>query len=331
MKHIGVVSHLRLPDLPAELKRYAFFFDEVQIVGMSLEEARKKYHFLDPQAAAEIEFLYGARFLAEGKLELHSASSLKSDLAREYLVTAAKTGIAAQYLEKTYEIDKMMQDVLQLIREGKEQGQDTGPLVTLYNKFAEFSAIAMVEGLKAFPLSARQVALNLSLYENQKAVCIGELEYRSAGEDAGAVSQDTIYEIAVDGLPIPELTSWQEILEFKDQTEIQQRLLAFHVWVSDISKVGLTKVDMTDKIGHLKNEYIEALKVAKKSHYPGFFRCLLVGTAALVENCAKFRGKDLAEGAFKISETTGRLLEAERNAPGRELSYLIEVSKSIRT
>ena len=41
MKHIGVVSHLRLPDLPTELKRYALFFDEVQIVGMDLEEVKK--------------------------------------------------------------------------------------------------------------------------------------------------------------------------------------------------------------------------------------------------------------------------------------------------
>jgi len=81
---------------------------------------------------------------------------------------------------------------------------------------------------------------------------------------------------------------------------------------------------MTEKIEYLKQEYIGALNVAKIRHYPGVLKCLVVGTASLVENLAKFRLRDLAEGVFKIAESKGHLLEAERNAPGRELSYLVE-------
>jgi hypothetical protein len=297
---------------------------------MSVEEVRKKYRFLDEQAAAEIEFLYDAGFLAEGRFDLHSASGLRIELAQEYLVNAAKIGIASQYLEKANDIMKHMQLLLQMMGEWEEQGQDTTPLKVLYNKFAEFSAIAMVEGLKSFPHSARLVAMNLSLFDSQKAVCIGELEYRSAGDNAGAVTQDSIYEIAVNGLPIPELTSWQEILAFKKEKENQQRLRAFHVWVSDMSKSDQTRAEMTEKIEYLKQEYLDALNVAKIRHYPGVLKCLLVRTASLVENLAKFRLKDLAEGVFKIAEAKGHLLEAERNAPGRELSYLVEASRSIR-
>jgi len=217
-----------------------------------------------------------------------------------------------------------------MIDEGQKQGEDITLLKTLYDKLAELSAIAMVEGLKSFPYYARLVAMNLSLFENQKAVCIGDLDYGLAVDDAGAATQDSIYEIAVNGLPIPELSSWQDILAFKSENANQRRLLAFHVWVSDMSKTNQTRAEMTDKIEYLKQEYIHALNVAKINHYPGIFKGFVVGTAALVENCAKFRLQELAKGAFKIAEAKAQLLEAERNAPGRELSYLVEASRSLR-
>jgi hypothetical protein len=272
MKHIGVVSHLRLPELPTELKRYALFFDEVQIVGMDLEEVRKKYRFLTEQEQLEIDFLYNSNFLVEGKLNLHSAANLPPDAAKVYLSNAAKMRIAGEYMEADNNIATHMQPLIQMIDEWEEQGQDSTPLKVLYNKFAEMSAVALVRGLNSFPLAARQIAMNLSLFENQKAACIGELDYRSAGDDAGPATPDTIYEIAVNDLPVPELTPWQEILAFKSDKENQKRLLAFHVWVSDISKNNLSKAEITDKIKHLKQEYTEALNVAKMKHYPGIFK-----------------------------------------------------------
>jgi hypothetical protein len=59
-------------------------------------------------------------------------------------------------------------------------------------------------------------------------------------------------------------------------------------------------------------------------------KCIVVGGAALVENIAKFKLKDAANIAFKLTEARANLLEEERKAPGRELSFLVEAARSVR-
>jgi hypothetical protein len=296
MKHIGVVSHLRLPDLPTELKRYALFFDEVQIVSMTPEAIREKNKFFDAQVAAEIDYLYENGFLKEGVFDLKSTEGLPPELAAQYALNAHRIAVANEYMDRTREISTRMSELLEMIGEWKETGEDPAPLIALYNKLAELSARGLVEGIKAFPQSARQVAMNLSLFEGQSAVCLGELDYRSAGDNPGPVTPDTIYEIAVSGMPVPDLTSWEDIIALKADSQNQRKLRAFHVWVSDMGKSGQTKAEMTDRIEWLKEEYLDALKVAKMKHYPSVLKCMVVGSMGLIENAVKFKLTDMAKG-----------------------------------
>jgi hypothetical protein len=330
MKHIGVVSHLRLPDLPTELKRYALFFDEVQIVGMDSEGIRKKTKFVDAQAAAEIEYLYEKGFLKEGVFDLKSTDGLPAELAKQYQVNAYKIKIAGEYMDHVRDATPRMSQLLEMIEEWKAAGQDPEPLIGLYNRLGALVAEGLVKGVEELPLSARQIAMNLTMFEGQKAVCLGELDYRSAGDDAGPATPDTIYELAVDGIPIPELTSWEDILALKADPESQHKLRGFHIWVSDMSKTGQTRAELTDRVEYYKAEYVKALKNARMKHYPGILKCLLVGSAALIENAAKFKITDLAKGAFKLTEAKAKLAEEELKAPGRELSYLVEVGQAVR-
>jgi hypothetical protein len=297
---------------------------------MDLESVREKYRFIDTQSQAELEFLYDKQFLKEGVLDVKSVEGLPSELAIQYATNVTKIGVSNEYMVHAREINVKMQDTLVMIKEWEAQGEDTTPLVALYNEFARLSAIALVEGVKGLPLSDRLVALNLSIFDNQKAVCLGELDYRSAGDGAGSVTPDLIYEVAVSGIPIPDLTSWEDILDLKADKAKQHRLQAFHIWVADICKTEQTKADIADRIEFLTREYSEALTAAKLKHYPGLLKCIVVGGAALVENIAKFKLKDAANIAFKLTEARANLLEEERKAPGRELSFLVEAARSVR-
>ncbi len=139
MKHIGVVSHLRLPALTTELKRFALFFDEIQIVGMDVEGIREKYRFIDPQSQAEIEFLYDQKFLSEGVLEFKSIEGLPPDLANQYAVNAEKMRISGEYMKRVHDLSDRMKQILGMMEEWKAQGEDTTPLMALYNQFARFA------------------------------------------------------------------------------------------------------------------------------------------------------------------------------------------------
>jgi hypothetical protein len=151
---------------------------------MDLESVREKYRFIDTQSQAELEFLYDKQFLKEGVLDVKSVEGLPSELAIQYATNVTKIGVSNEHMVHAREINVKMQDTLVMIKEWEAQGEDTTPLVALYNEFARLSAIALVEGVKGLPLSARLVALNLSIFDNQKAVCLGELDYRSAGDGA---------------------------------------------------------------------------------------------------------------------------------------------------
>ncbi len=142
----------------------------------------------------------------------------------------------------------------------------------------------------------------------------------------GVVTSDLIYEIALTGLPIPDLTSWEDILAFKADKANQHRLRAFHIWVSDVSKTNQTRAEITDRIEYLTQEYVDSLI----KHYRGVLKCFAVGSAALAENMLKLKFKDIAEGAFTIAGAKANLLEDERKAPGRELSFLVEAARAMR-
>jgi hypothetical protein len=330
MKHIGVTSHFRLPDLAAELKRYALFFDEVQIAGMNLERIREKTKAVDDQVAAEIEFLYERGFLKEGVIDVKSTKGLPTETAERYALNVMKMQIAGRYMKSSLDLLGSMKQLVEMIKDCRAKAEDETPLIALHNRFARSLATGMVEATKGLPLSARHVAMNLSLFADQAAVCLGDLDYQITDESSESASAEAIYEIAVEGLPIPDRTSWDDILAFKADHANQHRLRAFHVWVSDMSKAGQTRAEMTDKIEYLKQEYTDALRIAKMKCYPGVVKCLVVGSAGLIENVVKFRLVDIARCAFTITEAKAALLEEERKAPGRELAYLVEAAKAIR-
>jgi hypothetical protein len=79
------------------------------------------------------------------------------------------------------------------------------------------------------------------------------------------------------------------------------------------------------------DEYRAHMKGAGMKYKFGSLRTVVVGTAALLENVAKFRLKDIAEAPFKLLEARAELLETERKAPGRELAYIIRAQDRFGT
>jgi hypothetical protein len=204
MKHIGVTSHFRLPDLAAELKRYALFFDEVQIAGMNLERIREKTKAVDDQVAAEIEFLYERGFLKEGVIDVKSTKGLPTETAERYALNVMKMQIAGRYMKSSLDLLGSMKQLVEMIKDCRAKAEDETPLIALHNRFARCLATGMVEATKGLPLSARHVAMNLSLFADQAAVCLGDLDYQITDESSESASAEAIYEIAVEGLPIPD-------------------------------------------------------------------------------------------------------------------------------
>lgn len=329
MKHIGVVSHLRMPTISSNLKKYALFLDEIQIVGVSSERLQSLRQFVDSDTLSEMEYLYEVGVVSEGKLKARNSADLDAASAEEYLENLSKLNEAKLKLEVAGRLNAIMNSLLDEVSRVTKEGGDPSELIETYNEYARSSAESLVGGIHKLPLSARQVAIDLRLFENTNAVVLEELDYRSAGDRPARVADTgALYEIIVEGLPIPDdRVPWEDIVAFRNDALSKKRLLALRVWIANCSKTSLAYHEAKDLIQHLKNEYIEAMKFAKIKHRPSVLRSLIVGTAAMMENCIKFRWEKIAESGFKIFEAEADLFEAERKAVGRELSYAIRAEE----
>jgi hypothetical protein len=330
MNHVGVVSHARLAELPSLLKRYALLFDQIQIVGLGPENLGNMERFVTRDCMAELDYLYDAGILAEGKIKVRSLKGVASEDSRKIIENALQLLVAQRQLEKVDDITGLLQLLMEEIKSSDQRKEDTRQLVGVYNALVRLVAECAVDGTHALPLSARQVALELTVYENMQAVCIEELDYRSAGDKPSrAANADTIYEIAVGGIPMLEGSAWQEIMEFKASSDARQRLLRFHIWVSDLAKGGLSYAEAQDKLAYLKQEYVDAIARAKLQWRWSMLRCFVTAVPGAVEAFFHAKFKEMLEPLFRLVEIQTELSKAEREAPGRELAYIVRASEAL--
>lgn len=156
------------------------------------------------------------------------------------------------------------------------------------------------------------------LFPKQTAVPLGSMGIAVGGTQASVV------DVVLRNLPVPsELVSWQDILEFRAEEESQRQIRRLRAWLSDLKNSNLTYPEVSDKIGYLMDEYRAHMKGAGMKHRFGVLRTVVTGTAALLENVANFKLRDIAEAPFKLIDARAELLEAEQKAHGRELAYII--------
>jgi hypothetical protein len=79
---------------------------------------------------------------------------------------------------------------------------------------------------------------------------------------------------------------------------------------------------MRDKPEWALHQYSEHLNLHRIKTNTGILRTLVVGAAEAIESVLKLKLKNAAELIFSARSRNLSLLEAEANAPGRELAYI---------
>jgi hypothetical protein len=86
--------------------------------------------------------------------------------------------------------------------------------------------------------------------------------------------------------------------------------------------------ELLEEIDFLANEYEKSLRRHRLKFKISTMKAAITAPLALVENVVKLRLKSLLEAPFSVTEAYFSMQEAERNAPGRELSYLIRANQA---
>ena len=141
--------------------------------------------------------------------------------------------------------------------------------------------------------------------------------------------QAKVLEVVLSKLPIPdENVEWQQIVEYRADSDTEGKFNGLRVWMQDIARKDYSKNELKERIEHLLHEYESHLRFHKLKYKYGTMQILITTTLELLENVAKLNLGKIAKTAFSFQEKNYDLLEAEMNAPGKEVAY---ITKTIKT
>ena len=78
------------------------------------------------------------------------------------------------------------------------------------------------------------------------------------------------------------------------------------------------------------NEYQNAMKIHRLKTTRSALELLVIPPIEFAENLIKFNWTKIAKGALSIRKRKIELMEAEMNAPGREVAYVFEAQQRFR-
>lgn len=147
-------------------------------------------------------------------------------------------------------------------------------------------------------------------------------QFEDINLDADA-DRDAVIRLTIREFPIPsDVTPWEAIQDFKHDKQAQDKYWALRQWINKTGKSGLQNYEVMDELRGLLNEYDKSMKLHKMKHQTGAFEVVVCTTTAVLEDLVKFKWSDAMKAVFDIHRQDVKLLEDEKNMPGKEVAYI---------
>lgn len=174
-------------------------------------------------------------------------------------------------------------------------------------------------------LRMRQLVINLR-YQQMNAYPI--LTHLSFHLDMKVKEKSDVYYLLLKRVPMPNLNEpWEKIIEFKKDEDSHVKLSALKNWINDVADGKLSIIELSEKIDWLLHEYEQHMKLHQLRSTSSVIETVIKTGLETTENITKFNLSKLADSFFSVKKQKIALLEAERNAPGKELAYIHKVEK----
>lgn len=295
----GSFNLLFKKDLSSLLKQQALFFDHIGLLRLSKviqslrkfpiqnDEARKR---LDSEIL-EIEFLVENNIIFEP--EIPAELFLYTKIGNQYLPEIARNnGEIREILENKEQSDNVL---IKLIDIGSRQESMLLRLLTF--------ALKKSKGITT-------------------VTTLPEFDYMI--EVPNSHNRDVI-QVTINNLPVPDgQTSWEQIIDYRNDPETQKQLFSLRRWINKISTQNLPPTEIQDEIESLIFDFQEHMNIHKIKSNIETLEVLVKTPLELIENLVKLKFSKLPEPFFALKKRQLLLMEAEINAPGKELAYLIK-------
>lgn len=181
-------------------------------------------------------------------------------------------------------------------------------------------------------IALRVLALQLESLTPVTAVSLlplySTLPHPTLSSDFPKIPKHDVVRIIINKLPIPsETTPWEAILDYRNDPETQKSLHALRRWIRKLSSENISPVEISDELETLIDEYQGHMKLHKMKANTETLEVILKIPFEILENLLKIKFSKIPEPFFAIKKRQISLMEAEINAPGREIAYILKTNE----
>jgi hypothetical protein len=147
-------------------------------------------------------------------------------------------------------------------------------------------------------------------------------------EDVYSKKED-VMQVIIDKMPLPNgETPWEKIIDYRNDPDSQKNLLALRRWIRNISVENLKPYEIEEEIDWLISEFQNHLKIHKIKSNIETLETVVKAPLEIIENLVTFKFSKLPEPLFALRKREISLMEAEQNAPGKEIAYIIKANET---
>ena len=133
-----------------------------------------------------------------------------------------------------------------------------------------------------------------------------------------------VYNLLLPHFSIPIQIPFEELISFKQEPEIKPYLIVLRNWSNEITKSNITVLELQEKLEYLTSEYHSFMRIQKLKHSTSAIEIIFTAAAETIESLLKLKIGNAAKAMFNVRKSKIQLLEAELNAPGREIAFIIK-------
>lgn len=303
--------------IPTLIKRDLLYFDQVQLCTQQISSVFEDIEGWNPEYAADLQYEFDYLKKLDLITELDLSKMILSSLTEKEFMGRRFNTNDEEELHKIVESYHAIPDTLDP-REFKEDATE----LEMFNIILENAKSIRIAETEATRVAA--VFLNrFSLNDNVTAI----LE-ESIPTDLPNFKSMKVLEVVLDKMPTPdESVSWEQIIEYRADPDSSAKFAALKVWMQDVATKDLSKNEISERIEHLLNENKKHMRLHKMKYHNSTNSILISTPFEILEKLVKFEWSSLAKKFFNLKEKHFDLMEAELNAPGRELAYIIKTAE----
>lgn len=290
-------------DYSPQIKQQALLFDHIGILGLSIYIPAVEQVLTDDQKKKISQHIMELEWLTQNGITF---DPILSPTDFERLLTMFEQDYATEYHKADDLIKKW----------GKSKKRDLG---------AFFEATARKDSI-----FLRLLSMAMDKNEDYTTVTtLPEVDYIQ--ELPNSKKRDVI-QVVIKNLPLPDTsTPWEQIIDFRNNSENQENLLALRRWISKISSENIKLAEVQEELEWLINEFQSHMKFHKMKANTETLEVLVKAPLEIIEDLMRLKLSKIPEPFFAVKKRELMLMEAEMIAPGKELAYIIKSREAFQS